>query len=120
MFRKIPLVHPHVAAARGRATKSFHVEYHSVFQRATKPAHVIRTMNILNAGYFTAAMVERARHSVFATLFPGGLWVLGRTMEDHPPLHHVSVLVKTEDGFRVLERYNQKSEIEDLALAVGA
>jgi hypothetical protein len=30
-FRKIPLVHPHVVSARARATKSFRVEYHSVF-----------------------------------------------------------------------------------------
>jgi hypothetical protein len=77
-------------------------------------------MNILDPGYCTAAMIERAGHSVFDTLFPGGLWVLGRTMQDDPPLHHVSVLVKTDTGFRLLERYNEKSEVEDLALAVGA
>jgi hypothetical protein len=119
-FRKIPLVHPQVVAARARVADSFHVECHSVFQRATQPAHMIRTMNILSTRTFSRPMLERATRSVFQTLVPGGLWVLGRTMEDHPPLHHVSVLVKTEDGFRVLERYNQKSEIEDLALAVGA
>jgi hypothetical protein len=118
-FRKIPLVHPAIAA-RAHATESFRVQSHSVFQRANEPAHVIRTMNILNAGYFSAEMLTHAARSVFQTLFPGGLWILGRTMQDDPPLHHVSVLVKTETGFRLLERYNEKSEVEDLALAVGA
>lgn len=119
VFRKIPLIHPR-AAALARSAASFRVERHSVFEPAGRPAHVVRTMNILNAGYFDSTQLQRGARSVWESLVPGGLWIVGRTVKDAPPLHHVSVLVKTGTGFELLERYNQKSEIEDLARAVRA
>ncbi|HYU81065.1 MAG TPA: hypothetical protein VEK56_18895 [Vicinamibacterales bacterium] len=115
-FRKIPTVHPH-AAERARVNRSFRIERHSVFDRA-EPAHIVRTMNILNTGYFDSARIEQAIRSIFETLVPDGIWIVGRTTQEDPLLHHVSVLVRTATGFRVLERYTSKSEIEDLALAV--
>ena len=39
-------------------------------------------------------------------------------MQEAPPIHHVSVLRKSGNGFELLERNVEKSEIEHLALAL--
>jgi len=51
-------------------------------------------------------------------LVPGGIWIVGRTVEEQPPEHRASILERTAGGFRLLERYGGPSEIEDLALAL--
>lgn len=117
VLRKIPLLHPH-AVTRLRETASFRVQCRSIFEASAQPVNVIRTMNILNRGYFDDSALTRAIRSVWDSLQPGGLWIVGRTVQEQPAVHHTSVLVKEPNGFRLLERYGEKSEIEDLALAV--
>jgi hypothetical protein len=117
VFRRIPLIHP-MAVALERVTPSFRIDRHSIFDRAQEPAQVIRTMNILNNGYFEPAMLERGARTVWESLQPGGLWIVGRTIQEEPTIHHTSILTKTADGFRVVDRHVEKSEIEDLVLAV--
>jgi hypothetical protein len=68
VFRRIPLIHP-MAVALERETPSFRIDRHSIFERAGKPAQVIRTMNILNNGYFEPAMLERGARTVWESLF---------------------------------------------------
>jgi len=116
-FRKVPLIHPS-AAALARESPSFRIEQHSIFEPAPTPSHVIRTMNILNRVYFDSPTLERGVKSVWRSLHPGGLWIVGRTIQESPPVHHVSVLRKITNGFELVERHKQASEIEDLALAL--
>jgi hypothetical protein len=116
-FRQIPLFHP-FAAALAKGTPSFRISEHSVFERAEKPAHVIRTMNIFNRSYFEPAMLERGARSVWESLQPEGLWIVGRTIQPEPAIHHVSILVKASDRFHLVDRHVEKSEVEDLALAL--
>ena len=69
VFRRIPLIHPQ-AIRLSRATGSFRIEQHSVFEPANRPAHVIRTMNILNRGYFESALLDCGARSAWWSLVP--------------------------------------------------
>jgi hypothetical protein len=115
VFRKLPMLHPSAEMLR-RSNQAFRIERHSVFEPLAQPCDVIRTMNIFNLGYFGPDRLQQGIASVWQSLKPGGMWIVGRTVEAHPPLHHTSLLVRTGQGFVVHERHAQKSEIEDLAL----
>jgi hypothetical protein len=117
VFRRIPLIHP-TAVALERQTPSFRIERHSIFERAETPAQVIRTMNILNNSYFDPPMLERGARTVWESLQPDGLWIVGRTVQEEPTIHHASILMRKDKGFELVARHIEKSEIEDLALAV--
>lgn len=118
--RKISLVHPEARALQASDAR-FKVRQHSVFEAsqngARGPAQVIRTMNILNLSYFPHERLKQGVRAVLASLAPGGVWLVGRTFEEKPPRHNASLLKKENGGFRVIERWGEGSEIEDLALA---
>jgi hypothetical protein len=75
-------------------------------------------MNILNVTYFDRDRLSLAARNVWHSLKPSGIWIVGRTLEEDPPLHHASVLIRTGEGFRLMERHVEKSEVEDLVLAL--
>jgi len=120
LFRKIPLVHPRALALQ-QSNPAFRVENHSVFEARPGLCDVIRTMNILNLSYFSQEQLMEGVRTVWKSLQPGGVWMVGRTIEEQteqaPAVHHASVFQKTPDGFRLMARHGSPSEIEDLALA---
>jgi hypothetical protein len=116
-FCKIPLIHPAAESLR-RSNPAFRVERHSVFEALAAPCDVIRTMNIFNAGYFDGDRLQEGARSVWRSLKRGGIWIVGRTVEAEPPVHNASVLVRGERGFSLRERHVEKSEMENLALAL--
>jgi hypothetical protein len=75
-------------------------------------------MNIFNPGYFGQDRLREGAISVWRSLKPGGIWIVGRTVEKDRPVHHASVLVRAGHGFALHERYMQKSDMEGLALAL--
>jgi hypothetical protein len=113
---RISLVHPEAEELR-RLNSRFQLRQHSVFAANEYLSNVIRTMNILNLAYFSRARLVEGIRAVAASLAPGGVWVVGRTYEEHPPRHNASILVKEANRFRLIERYGKGSEVEDLALA---
>ncbi len=115
VIREISLIHPN-AAALSRATDSFRIEQHSIFEPLARRCQVIRTMNILNRKYFPPSRLTEGARSVWKSLLPDGIWVVGRTIHEPPPVSHASILKKTAGGFEVLSRHVEKSEIEDLVL----
>jgi hypothetical protein len=115
---RLPLVHPEALALANLAPESFAIRGHSVFTPAPAPADVVRTMNILNRVYFDEARLLEGARSVWHSLRPGGIWMVGRTVRERPPEHRVSVFEKTAEGFRLIERYGGPSEIEEMALAL--
>jgi hypothetical protein len=118
-LRKLPLVHPRALTA-ARTASSFVIVRQSVFDAAPKQSHVIRTMNVLNKSYFPPSQLLQGTRAISASLLPGGIWILGRTIDDAPPIHHVSILQKDPSGsMKVLKRIGQGSEIESIAV-VGA
>ena len=115
VFRKLPMLHPSAEMLR-RSSTAFRIERHSVFEPLAQPGDVIRTMNIFNLGYFDPDRLRQGVAGVWRSLRPGGMWIVGRTVQPDPPVHHASLMVRTEQGFALHERHVQKSEIEDLAL----
>lgn len=116
VFRKIPLIHPEAESLR-RSSGRFSIRHHSVFDAAPKPCDVVRTMNIFNLAYFPKERLLEGARAVALSLPKGGLWIVGRTVAENPPVHHVSLLIREARGFRLLERFGSGSEIEDLVLA---
>ena len=116
MLRKIRLIHPDAEALR-RSCDRFMIRRHSTFESSPQLCDVIRTMNIFNFSYFPKERLLEGIHAVAASLRQDGLWVVGRTMREHPPEHNVSILVRQRSGFRLLQRFGAGSEIEELALA---
>jgi hypothetical protein len=112
LLRRLSLIHPEVIRIQ---SERFHVKQHSVFSPLSRPVHVIRTMNILNRSYFSVSQLETAAEAVRQSLHPGGLWIVGRTMTDHPPKHDVSVLQKVPCGWQTVMRLGNGSEMESVS-----
>jgi hypothetical protein len=113
-IRPISCVHPE-ARALAKANPNFRFQVRSVFDR-TPPCHVIRTMNILNFGYFSAAKLSEAITAIFHSLEPNGIWIVGRTLEEDFT-NHATLLGRGSQGWEVLERIGKGSEIEAMAVA---
>jgi hypothetical protein len=113
VFRKISLVHPEAEILRRSSTR-FAVQRHSVFEPLAEPCDAIRTMNIFNPGYFDEPRLREGARAVWLSLRQGGIWAVGRTWQDDPPKHRASVFAKEDRGFRLLDRYDGGSEIDEL------
>jgi len=111
VFRRLPLIHPHVIDIRG---EYFRIKQHNIFTVLSQPVHVIRTMNILNRSYFTASRLQSAADAIRQSLSPSGLWIVGRTVKDNPPDHEVTVLRKTRCGWETVLRIGKGSEMESI------
>jgi hypothetical protein len=112
---KISMIHPEAQSLRDRDSR-FSIARHSVFEPLPEPADVIRTMNIFNRTSFTRRRLIEGAQAVRCSLKPGGLWIVGRTSNKELLQHDVSVLERQTNGFRLVERFADGSEIEDLAL----
>lgn len=116
VFRKIPLIHPDAMTLRHASTR-FTIRKHSVFDRGDRQCDVIRTMNIFNLSYFSKDRLVEGVRAVWNSLLPGGIWIVGRTVQETPPVHHASVFLREASGFRLIHRFGPGSEIESLVLA---
>jgi hypothetical protein len=116
MLRKLPLIHPK-AVALARYDSRFSIRRQSIFESAPAPFHVIRSMNILNRAYFSTAQLASASRAILESLRPGGIWILGRTIDDREASHNVSILRKhPEGGLEVIKRIGTGAEVETIAL----
>lgn len=116
--RRISCVHPRAVALAARDSR-FQVRTRSVFEITPQACDVLRTMNILNHSYFTGDELTSATNAVFDSLRVGGLWIVGRTWEEDLR-NHATFFMRREDGWQVLGRTGNGSEIEQLALAASA
>jgi hypothetical protein len=114
--RKLPMVHPEAALFQTRNGR-FSIARHSAFEALSKPVDVIRSMNFYNLGYFEPPQLAEGAKAVWRSLKPGGLWIVGRTWQENPPSHNVSIFERTDTGFQLVQRYGDGSEIESLVLA---
>jgi hypothetical protein len=119
ILRKIPLIHPDAQTLRLRSDR-FAIALHSAFESLERPCDIIRTMNIFNLKYFSAATLREGIEAVRRSLLPNGIWIVGRTFQEDPPEHDASLLIKDGDGFRLWERHGKGSEIESLIPALRA
>lgn len=112
--RRISCIHPQAAALLAK-NERFQFRIRSVFDQTAAGCHLIRTMNIFNKQYFTDEQLLEGAGAVFASLHNGGIWIVGRTLEEDFS-NHVTILRRKDDGWCVLERIGQGSEMEDLAM----
>lgn len=110
---KISCVHPEARSLTLRDPR-FTICERSVFQR-TPCLDVLRTMNILNLAYFTRKQLVVGIQAASESLKPGGLWIVGRTLEKCQT-NHVTFFRRTEKKWQVLERIGNGSEIEELVM----
>lgn len=115
VLRRLPLLHPSV---NSQVSDRFQIRRHSVFERAPQRVHLIRTFNILNRAYFPADRLREAAGAVAASLVPGGLWLVGRTVEEDPARHEASLLRRETDGWKAIWRSHGGSELESV-LGIG-
>ncbi len=113
----IPLVHP-AALQFSKRNSKFQLQARSIFECLPDSCHVLRTMNILNASYFSTDQLVRGINAAFHSLQSGGIWIVGRTLEQDLT-NHVTLLRKQQGGWIVLARLGRGSEIEELALRVS-
>jgi hypothetical protein len=116
--RYIPYIHPE-ALALTRKNPNFRFCERSVFDVTPGACQVLRTMNILNRDYFSEQQLTEGVNAAFQSLQPGGLWIVGRTLEEKFT-NHATFFRRNEQGFEVLERIGSGSEMEPLALRATA
>jgi hypothetical protein len=116
VFRKLSLVHPEAETLR-RSSTQFTVQRHSAFEPLPKPCDVIRTMNIFTSVNFDERRLREGARAVWLSLRHGGIWAVGRTWRDNPPMHKASVFAKEARGFRLLAQCEGGSEIDELILS---
>jgi hypothetical protein len=114
--RRIPYIHPQ-ARNLGRTNPNFQFRLRSVFETTPGACEVIRTLNIFNRAYFSDEQLAAGWNAIFNSLWPGGIWIVGRTLEEDLT-NHVSLLRRREQGWEVLERIGRGWELE--AVALGA
>jgi hypothetical protein len=110
---KISCVHPEVLSF-ARTFPNFAICPRSIFDRAPI-VDVLRTMNILNLSYFTTSQLREGIEAAFHSVKLGGLWILGRTLEENSQ-NLVTFFRRTSKGWEVVDRIRQGSEIERLVL----
>jgi hypothetical protein len=115
-LRKMPVTHAD-ARALAAADPRFRICRHSAFEPLAEPADVIRTMNIFNRDYFAAGRLADGVRAVWSSLRPGGIWIVGRTLEKKRRRNDVTIFAKSEHGFDVVERLGAGSEMEALVLS---
>jgi hypothetical protein len=112
--KRISCMHPQ-ALRFSREHPGFQLRARSVFNAAPDSCHVLRTMNIFNEAYFSMEQLAVGAAAAFDSLMPGGLWIVGRTLEEDSS-NHATVFRRGDSGWEVLERVGAGWELEKLAL----
>jgi hypothetical protein len=110
---KIKCLHPE-ALAFNRTNPRFQLRTRSVFDVTPNAVHVLRTMNILNKAYFSDSQLREGSEAAFRSLKLGGVWIVGRTLESDSS-NHATFLQKQENGWVILARIGDGSEMEGYA-----
>ena len=107
---RISCIHPKAQSLCKRDSR-FHICMRSVFE-CSPGLDVLRTTNILNKAYFPIERLTEGANAAFQSLKPGGLWVVGRTLENQT--NHATFFRRTEKNWEVIARIGEGSEIEKL------
>jgi hypothetical protein len=111
-INRISCVHPRARSLNHRDPR-FRLAVRSVFE-ITPGVDVLRTMNIFNRSYFSEDRLQDAVKAVYESLKPGGIWIVGRTLE-HDFSNHVTFFRKQQRRWEVLRRVGTGWELEEVA-----
>lgn len=108
----LSLVHPEARQLAAQDSR-FRIQQHSLFDTASQPVEVLRTMNVLNNIYMDRATMERGVRAIHGSLVKNGLWIVGRTTEERvKKVNQVTLYERSENGFKRIDQLNGGSEIE--------
>ena len=111
--RDVLLLHPEcVRAEQDHANFAF--RRHDLFTPSSEPFHFIRAMNILNRGYFNEERLIAGVRACLQSLAEGGLFVVGRTIEEEDGRTEASAFVRTNNTLSSAWDFNEGSEIKCL------
>jgi hypothetical protein len=111
--RKLSCIHP-LAAKLAAHDARFQICERSVFDATPASCHVLRTMNIFHAAYFSRQQLAAAVTAAFQTVRLNGLWIVGRTRESDSS-NDATLFARREQGWEILDRLGAGSEIEEFA-----
>jgi hypothetical protein len=115
--RAFPLVHPEVHAC-ARRTPDFTFGRHDIFEQAPGSHHVVRVMNLLNPNYFGPAKLIEAAAACASSLRQGGLFVVGRTIDEEDARNRVTAFVRAGTRLEPVWDLHEGSEIRSLLAGV--
>lgn len=116
-LRKVAITHLD-ARELAAADPRFRIRRHSAFEPLPDAADAVRTMNIFNTNYFVPHRLRDGVRAVWSSLRPGGIWIMGRTMETGGRRNEVTLFARTGRGFEVAGRVGAGSEIEAFVLGM--
>jgi hypothetical protein len=87
---------------------------HSVLEPMRGRFRLVRAMNVLNRGYFGDDDLRRAVGRVRDALDEGGVFLVGRNVDEEDGRTSATAFVRTHAGFEAVRRFHGGSEIEAL------
>jgi len=116
-FRQLNLVHPQARMLEAEGRR-FRVVQHDAFCPLRQPCHVLRVMNFYNPRVWGHEKVKSGLKAALDSVVDGGLLIIGRTIEDErTPRNDASILRKSGNSVKVIERLGSGFEMEDTILS---
>ena len=109
--KRLRLVHPEVAREI-LEHEGFTFGCHDVFQHTT-PYMAIRAVNVLNLQYFKPEQLKAAVTAIHQSLHSGGMFLVGRTIDEDDARNSATLYERTDAGFREIWKHHEGTEISD-------
>ena len=116
VIRAVSLFHP-CAVRRASEGSGFILRLHNRVEPNPVGAHVVRAMNVLTTDHFSPERVREGIRSCAANLLPGGLLVLGRSIDEEDGRTRASAYRigprSTDEVWRINEGYESPELVAD-------
>lgn len=109
---RVPLIHPECLQVLGR-DPDFTFARHDLFVPTEERYHVIRAVNVLNPGYFSNERLGQAIRALATGLRPGGLLLVGRTVDEEDGHTRATAFVKMPGRFQLAWELHEGAENRD-------
>jgi chemotaxis methyl-accepting protein methylase len=116
--KEIPLLHPATVRLIHDDAR-FRFERYDVLTPTDQSYDLVRAMNVLNRAYFSSSQICRAVAFIYASLNPGGIFVVGSNSEARSRVRG-TIYRKTGSGFESLFISHGGSEINDEILTFAS
>jgi hypothetical protein len=115
-LRQIPLVHPKVLSFSHK--NRFTIAQVDGFRPLPWKCDVIRAMNLYQPYAMSIRQIEQGVYVALDALYEGGVFIVGRTMEDSAQRNDVTVFQKIRGVAHVIDRLGRGFEFEDIVKRV--
>lgn len=109
--RDVSLFHP-LVIQRSREKPNFQARRHDIFRPYFPQQHVVRVMNLLTPHHFAAEQVRQGIRACMESLLPGGLLVVGRSIDEEDGRNCVTAYELRQGRLEEVWRLNEGCEID--------